>query len=540
MAAKEDIYKLTFKADAKQLSAANAEIKQQLERTGQSMRTLGTRVQTAVKAIQRFVMTKPTLNGLGQAFKNIGTAALRATRTGITMMGRGLQGLAKRVAAARMGLQGLAKRVAVARMALQSFALGLTMVLGPIALIGGMLFRAIGGMEGLGKAMGAVEDSSGGAAGGLDDANDSMAESTDSMSAMGNAAEKTGEKVGGLLGAFGEVGAGFIQRQGRAAEEIEQQSGSAVAALAGVDTALANTESGMASSEGATTRLGKAWANISGIFQNALAKALLPLIEKLAEMLEDPRFIEFAELLAEDIAGALELVVTWIAEDVIPSVLELMDQINEAGGPVEFFKKKWEELKNKVLQIVAIVLGLLIQFSASVQQIFAEIGANLSGIWASLQLGAQIVFDNILEFAQSMWDSIKLTFQVGINFIIGALNALIMGYNRIGGKFGLPEVGSIPLVTLAKGGIVNSPLPAIVGDNPTSPEVVAPLGDLVGILRESLGGDVGGITINKMTVTVPPGTTNPQATGEAFGQAFIKGASDQLARLRQAGARLPV
>jgi len=387
------------------------------------------------------------------------------------------------------------------------------------------LFNAIGGLKGLTNS----------AAGGGGGAAGAVAELSDNMEEMGTSATKTQERIAGVLGAFGEVGEGFIQSQGKASQTLEKQSEGATKAAKDAVTAQ---ETASASGAEAASRLGKAWARVQEIFGEAFGKVLLPLLDRVAEMMEDPRFITFVTLLADDLAGALALVVGWVIDDVIPALEDFMDEVNEAGGPIEWFKQKWEELKETVLRIVAIILGTLIIWGDKIKKIFDEVKMTLIGVWDGVRDGAILAFSAIQVKVIGMWNNIKTIFQIGINAIIGGLNDLIEGYNKIGGNFGLPAVGEIPSVSLARGAIVSAPTAAIVGDAPT-PEVVAPLGDLVGILNEALGGVGGGLTIENLVIQAPPGEANPQRWGETAARSFTNGVGG-LTSLRQAGVRLPV
>ncbi|GAG34806.1 unnamed protein product, partial [marine sediment metagenome] len=80
-------------------------------------------------------------------------------------------------------------------------------------------------------------------------------------------------------------------------------------------------------------------------------------LEKLAELMESPEFQEFVRLLAEDLADAAIAIADWFINSVIPAIQDFLAEVNNAGGPVEWFKKKWEELKTKIQGILAILRG---------------------------------------------------------------------------------------------------------------------------------------------------------------------------------------
>lgn len=510
MAVIEDIYKFTTQADSASLKAAQAEIRREFGATKAAMINMAAKAVMATQSFKKFVTVRVTVGGLAAALRNVGMAA-----------GAAAGGLGRAVFGVNGLIRGGARAIGSLRMMVGSI-MGLV---GPLMLIGGLFFRAIGGINGL-------KNSAAGGGGGAAGATEELAEN---MSDLGNVAQTTQTKVAGMLGAFGDVGEGYIQAQGKASQTFESQSEAATVAA---KKAVAAQETASATGAEAASRLSKAWERVAAIFSEAFGKVLLPLLDAVAEMMEDPRFLEFVTLLADDLAGAIQVVASWIIDEAIPAILDWMDEVNNAGGPVEWLMEKFGELRDTVIRIVAIILGTLSQWGNKIREIFNEVKLVLMGVWTDIQNAALFAFSTIQIKVIGMWNNIKGIFQIGINAIIGGLNSLIEGYNKIGTTFGLPAVGAIPGVSLARGGIVSSPTAAIVGDAPT-PEVVAPLGDLVGILNEALGGAGGGLTIENLVIQAPPGEANPQRWGEQAARSFMSGMKN-LTQLRQAGVRLPV
>ncbi|WEK53318.1 MAG: hypothetical protein P0Y55_12045 [Candidatus Cohnella colombiensis] len=101
-------------------------------------------------------------------------------------------------------------------------------------------------------------------------------------------------------------------------------------------------------------------------------------------------------------------------------------------------------------------------------------------------------WNGISKFFGTIFEGVKNVFKGVINFIIDNLNYLIRKMNKIsvdipdwlgGGTFGI-NISEIP--RLAKGGITDGPMLAMVGDNPGGREVVSPLDDLVGIVQTAV------------------------------------------------------
>ena len=190
-------------------------------------------------------------------------------------------------------------------------------------------------------------------------------------------------------------------------------------------------------------------------------------------------------------------------------------------GIVSFFQGVWETIKNIFNFAVALILGIVITaFDAMGIDIIAvveTIKTALSTAWAFLsELFIKItqaitkgfefikaifktatkpltdawksLWDSIGGTVVGVWEGIKNTIKNSINWIIEKINGFIKRVNDIA-KAGnvipgvsIPQIPSIPL--LAKGGIVNSPTLAMIGE--AGPEAVVPL---------DKGGFGGGINI---------------------------------------------
>jgi hypothetical protein len=87
-----------------------------------------------------------------------------------------------------------------------------------------------------------------------------------------------------------------------------------------------------------------------------------------------------------------------------------------------------------------------------------------------------------------------------INSIIGGLNKLIAGINKVRNSVGLSSFSSVPLVNMpsfAKGGVVNGPTVALVGDG-GEPEYIIPASKMAAASANYLNGARGGSVIPAM------------------------------------------
>ena len=105
-----------------------------------------------------------------------------------------------------------------------------------------------------------------------------------------------------------------------------------------------------------------------------------------------------------------------------------------------------------------------------------------------------------MKIVRSIWDGLVGIVKAPLNALISAFNGAIGKMNKIsvkipdwvptyGGKtFGL-KLPTIP--ALAEGGIVSQPTLAMVGDNKRSAEAVAPLSDLMSMIKAAVGSSSG-------------------------------------------------
>ena len=118
-----------------------------------------------------------------------------------------------------------------------------------------------------------------------------------------------------------------------------------------------------------------------------------------------------------------------------------------------------------------------------------------TGDWKRAWEGVKKIFKGVFD---SLWDIVKAPFNLiisGINWIISGLNKLsitvpdwvkyIPGLSGLAGKTW--GINIEPITPLAKGGITNGPMIALVGDNPGGREVVSPLDDLTDIVASAVG-----------------------------------------------------
>lgn len=166
-----------------------------------------------------------------------------------------------------------------------------------------------------------------------------------------------------------------------------------------------------------------------------------------------------------------------------------------------FFSDLWNGLVN----IVGTYLNAIWSVISSVFSVIADfIGGIVSTIWdtivnafTSVRDSVAEIFNSIKETVSSVFESLVGIVKAPVNAIINLINGLIDGLNGlsfdipdwipgVGGKtfgFNIPHIPA-----LAEGGYLkpNNPQLAIVGDNRTQGEIVAPEGKLLTIMKQAL------------------------------------------------------
>jgi phage-related protein len=206
---------------------------------------------------------------------------------------------------------------------------------------------------------------------------------------------------------------------------------------------------------------------------------------------------DFLKTIWESIKEVASTVFTAIG-DFLSSI---WDSINTAlqgawNGIKAFFSTVWEGIKFIFFNLT--LAGILIKhwdtIKSTVKSVFNGIKDFFSGVWTSIETTISNVWNGIAKTMSGIWDGITGGIKASINVIIGAINGMIRGLNKIKvdvpawvekstgmGDFGI-NIKEIPL--LAKGTGFFSGGMAIVGEQ--GPELVnLPRGSQVTPNRET-------------------------------------------------------
>ena len=271
----------------------------------------------------------------------------------------------------------------------------------------------------------------------------------------------------------------------------------------------------------AVQQITKIWADFSGILVELWNKHGQPLIDNIGEFVTgiialfqsiwdnvlDPIITPFLETLSwlwdEHISGLVEKVGDFIGKlvngaleiwnkFVQPLILYLIDKLAPAWA---FISNLVISVFGSIIAVVSDVIGGIIEFLGGVIDFIVGV---FTGNWKKVWEGVKSIFKGII-------DAIVGIFKFPINLIIDGINSFISGLNALKIPDWVPGVGglglNIPKIPkLARGGIIDSPTVAVVGE--AGKEAVMPLerntgwiDQLATKIGEKLGGGAGGMNL---------------------------------------------
>lgn len=256
-------------------------------------------------------------------------------------------------------------------------------------------------------------------------------------------------------------------------------------------------------------------------FNDLWEQHLQPLVDKVGEFIGS--IVEALQALWE---GCLKSLIDWIIQNIIPAVIPVLESIwdtvssvfgsiaDTIGGIIEtltglidfivgvftgdwdkawegiktFFSGIWDTMKGIVSTIWNTIKGVI---SIGINAVKATISSALEAIksvwnkiWTALK-------NTVTDIWNGIWSAIKGIINKILGGIEGFVNGIIKGINKVldaldgvvtavGNVIGLdisvPHLNEISLPRLAQGGYVkaNTPQLAMIGDNKTQGEIVAP------------------------------------------------------------------
>lgn len=237
----------------------------------------------------------------------------------------------------------------------------------------------------------------------------------------------------------------------------------------------------------------------------AILKAILDSIIAYFQSLWDSIvaiFTPLGEWFAErwiDITVALANVAIWIG-NMFQKAWDVLTSIFSSIGT--WFGERWNDVTTALANVATWFGNIFSSAYEAVTNAFSSIGSFFSGVWETVKNifvnAGQMVGSAVGGAFKSAVNAVLGTIENVVNGFIGMINGVIGLINKIPGV-SLGSVGYVSLPRLARGGIVDSPTVAMIGE--AGKEVVMPL-ENTGFLQ-TMGRIVGGAVVNALGGGLP-------------------------------------
>lgn len=261
----------------------------------------------------------------------------------------------------------------------------------------------------------------------------------------------------------------------------------------------------------------QAWADFSGILLEKWNEYGQPLIDNIGEF-----YVKTIEIFQKIWDDVIEPIVTpflenlsWLWDKHLSGMIEkiadfigklvngALDIYNGFIQPIvswlmDIFAPVWSFLSEHVIGTLGSFLGYIFDVAGSIFGVLGGIIDFITGVfsgdWDKAWNGIKDIFSNII-------DGLAAIFKLPINLIIDGINGFVAGINKIKIPDWVPGVGGkgfdIPkLKKLARGGVVDKPTPALIGE--AGKEVVMPLENNTGWIDNLAAKLNGGANVDLM------------------------------------------
>ena len=226
-----------------------------------------------------------------------------------------------------------------------------------------------------------------------------------------------------------------------------------------------------------------------------------------------------------DVTSALANIGAWFTDMFQKAWTGLTNIFSKLGS---WFSERWADVTNALANVSAWFGNMFTSAYNAVKNAFSSIGGFFSGVWSTVQSifvnAGQKVGSAVGGAFRSAVNGVLGTIENVVNGFIGMINGVIGMINKIPGV-SLGGIGYVSLPRLARGGIVDSPTVAMIGE--AGKEVVMPL-ENTGFLQ-TMGRVVGGAVVNALGGGLPQsggfsgnGDIVIQIGGHEFGRVAIQ------------------
>lgn len=226
-----------------------------------------------------------------------------------------------------------------------------------------------------------------------------------------------------------------------------------------------------------------------------------------------------------DVTNALANVGAWFTDMFQKAWTGLTNIFSKLGS---WFGERWNDVKNALANVSSWFGNTFTSAYNAVKNAFSSIGSFFSGVWSTVQ-------NIFVDAGQKVGSAVGGAFRSAVNAVLGTIENVVNGFiGMINGVLdvvrGLPglgwvgSVGYVSLPRLARGGIVDSPTIAMIGE--AGKEAVVPL-ENTGFIQ-TLGRVVSGAVVNAMAGVGPQGGFSGdgdiviQIGGHEFGRVAIQ------------------
>lgn len=236
-----------------------------------------------------------------------------------------------------------------------------------------------------------------------------------------------------------------------------------------------------------------------------------------------------------DVTNALANVGAWFTDMFQKAWTGLTNIFSKLGS---WFGERWNDVKNALANVSSWFGNTFTSAYNAVKNAFSSIGSFFSGVWSTVQSifvnAGQMVGSAVGGAFRSAVNAVLGTIENVVNGFIGMINGVIDMINQIPGV-SLGGIGYVSLPRLARGGIVDSPTIAMIGE--AGKEAVVPL-ENTGFIQ-TLGRVVSGAVVNAMAGVGPQGGFSGdgdiviQIGGHEFGRVAIQEINKEQERAGQ-------
>lgn len=238
-----------------------------------------------------------------------------------------------------------------------------------------------------------------------------------------------------------------------------------------------------------------------------------------------------------DVTNALSNIGAWFTDMFQKAWTGLTNVFSGLGN---WFSGRWADVKNALASVSSWFGDIFTRAYNAVTNAFSSIGSFFSGVWSTVQSifvnAGQAVGSAVGGAFRSAVNAVLGTIENVVNGFIGMINGVLNVVRRLPGLGWVGSIGYVNLPRLARGGIVDSPTVAMIGE--AGKEVVMPL-ENTGFLQ-TMGRIVGGAVVNALGGGLPQsggfsgnGDIVIQIGGHEFGRVAIQEINKEQERAGQ-------